>query len=122
MPSFRECTYLALRLAATRRLTFLQRPTIVWHADTPQSESKSQAYALAGPVAVRRMLELDLPADVRAALLPTLSRACHANADLYLKEGRLTKAWSWHLRSLRHPEGWRRLAYTRFLLYALLRS
>jgi hypothetical protein len=122
MPSFRECTYLAVRLASTRRITFLQRPSVIWHADTPQSESKSQAYAVAGEPAVRRILELDLPSDVRAALRRTLSHASHANAHLYLNEGRLRNAWRWHLRSLRQPGGWRRLPYTRHLVYALLRS
>ena len=122
MPPFRECTYLAIRLASTRRLTFLQRPSVVWHADTPESESKSHPYAIAGAPAMRRILELDLPSDVRAALRNMFSRECHANAELYLRQGRLKNAWRWHLRSLRQPGGWRRLPYTRHLVSALLRS
>jgi hypothetical protein len=122
MPPYRECTYLALRLAATRRIGFLGCPTVIWHADTPLSESKSRDYALAGPAAITRMLELDLPADVRVVLRGMLSRQCHVNAHRHLTEGRVEQAWRWHLRSLLVPGGWRRLPYTRRLLYALLRS
>lgn len=120
MPRFRECTYLAIRLAATRRIVFLQQPTVIWHADTPLSESKSEAYVLAGPSAARRMLELDLPPDVRAALRRHVAPACHNNAHHHLKRGLLQKAWDWHLQSLREPGGWRHLPYTRYFIYAAL--
>jgi glycosyltransferase involved in cell wall biosynthesis len=122
MPSYRECTYLALRLAATRRIAILRHPTVVWHADTPDSESKSPAYAFAGAVALRRMLELDLPPDVRVALRSRLAGACHTAANLHLREGQLREAWRWHFRSLVQPGGWRRALYTPRFVYALLRS
>ena len=122
MPRFRECTYLALRLATSYRIKFLDCPTVVWHADTPLSESKSRGYVIGGVAALRRILELDLPSDVRAQFRTSISNACNAIADLHLKEGNLKKAWDWHLQSLREPGGWRYLPYTRLLVYALRKS
>lgn len=122
MPKFRECTYLAMRLASTRQIAFLDSPTVVWHTDTPLSESKSRAYVLGEAAALQRILELDLPADVRRAVRRKVSRACHSNARLYLSEGRVKDAWAWHLKSLREVGGRRYLRYTRHLMLALLRS
>ena len=122
MPRFRECTYLALQLATIYRIKFLGRPTVVWHANTPFSESKSREYALGEEAALRRILELDLPEDVRAHFQSKLSSAYHVGADLHLREGNRKEAWSWHLQSLRQPGGWRYLSYTRRLFSALLRS
>jgi glycosyltransferase involved in cell wall biosynthesis len=118
MPRFLECTYLALRLAIDYRVRFLDCPTVVYHVDTPLSESNSLDYRLGQAAAFRRLLELDLPQDVRARFRTRLRRACHANAKFYLDEGSVTKGWCWHLESLQEPGGWRYLPYTARLLYA----
>jgi hypothetical protein len=117
MPRFLECTYLGLRFATDCRIRFLAEPTVVHHMDTPQAESKSRDYRFGQAAALRRLLELDLPADVRAELRTRVRRACHANARASLQEGSLTDAWSWHLQSLRERGGWRYLRYTGLFFY-----
>lgn len=112
MPRFLECTFLGLRFAAECRIRFLAEPTVVHYMNTPEAESQSRGYRLGHAAALRRLLELDLPPDVRAELRSRVRRACHANARVYLQEGSLTDAWSWHLQSLREPGGWRYLRYT----------
>ena len=121
MPRFLENTYLALRLATSCRIKFLDCPTVIWHTDTPLSESKSRAYVVGQAAALRRILELDLPLDVQAQFRSRVSDACNAIARLYLQEGNLKKAWGWHLQSLREPGGWRYFPHTLRLVYALLR-
>ncbi|MGH7506143.1 MAG: glycosyltransferase family 2 protein [Longimicrobiales bacterium] len=116
MPQYLECTYLALRLATRSRLQFLDEPTVIWHVDTPASVSRSRDYILGQVPALLRILELDMPAGVRTEFRAKLSYACHAIAYLHLTEGAVGKAWSWHLRSLREPRGWRHLPFTRKLL------
>jgi hypothetical protein len=118
MPRFLECTYLALRLVIHHRTRFLDNPTVVYCVDTPLSESNSLDYRLGQPAGLRRLLDLDLPHDVRAQFRTRLRRACHANAEFYLGERSLTKAWHWHLESLQESGGWRYLPYTGRLLYS----
>jgi glycosyltransferase involved in cell wall biosynthesis len=120
IPRYRECTYLGLQFATRLRIKFLNCPTVVYHTDTPQSESKSQEYALGVADATRRMLELDLPADVRDHFRMQLGEACSANAYYYLQEKDFNAAWAWYRRSLRGPRGWRRSLFARRFAYALL--
>ena len=117
MPRFLECTYLGLRFAAECRIRFLAEPTVVHHMNTPDAESQTRGYRLGHAAALRRLLELNLPPDVRAELRTRVRRACHANARAYLQEGSLTDAWSWHLQSLRERGGWRYLRYTGLFSY-----
>jgi glycosyltransferase involved in cell wall biosynthesis len=121
IPRYREWTYLALRLALTLRIRFAEQPTFVYRTDTPDSLSKSRAYALAGPPALRRMLELPLPTPVRARLRARLGDDLHSAAALELEEGNWRAAWSLHLRSLVQPAGWRYLPYGWNLLARTLR-
>lgn len=117
MPRFLECTYLGLRFAAECRIRFLAEPTVVHYMNTPEAESQSRGYRLGHAAALRRLLELDLPPDVRAELRTRVRRACHANARVYLQEASLTDAWSWHLQSLCERGGWRYLRYTGLFSY-----
>jgi len=121
IPRFRECTYLGLQFASRLRIKFLDCPTVVYHTDTPHSESKSQAYFLGVADATRRMLELRLPPDVLDHIRRWLGDACSTNAHYYLHEKDLTKAWGWYRQSLRGPGGWRRSLLARRFAYALLR-
>jgi len=120
IPRYREWTYLALRVALGLRIRFTARPTFVYRTDTPGSLSKSRPYCLAGPAAIRRMLELDLPADVRAILRVRLAGDLHSAAVCELEDGHYRAAWGWHLRSLVHPSGWRFVPFTRRLLLGAL--
>jgi glycosyltransferase involved in cell wall biosynthesis len=116
IPAYREWTYLALCLASGAKMRFAARPTFVYRADTPRSLSKSREYCLGGPAAIARMLELDLPSDVRRALLVRLGAEMHSASELELQDGNHGAAWRWHVRSLAQPLGWRYLAYSRHLL------
>jgi hypothetical protein len=120
IPTYREWTYLGLRLALALEITFLARPTFVYRTDTPDSLSKSRAYCLAGPPAIARMLELDLPEAVRAALRVRLADDLHSASSRELADGNYGAAWRWHLRSLTQPSGWRYLPYTRKVLVGSL--
>ncbi|HEU4371532.1 MAG TPA: glycosyltransferase family A protein [Methylomirabilota bacterium] len=120
VPEYREWTYLALRLARALRITFTDRPTFVYRTDTPGSLSKSREYCLAGPSATARMLALDLPPDVRAALRVRLARDLNDAAACELAAGNYRAAWRWHLASLLQPSGWRHLPYACHLLRGAL--
>jgi glycosyltransferase involved in cell wall biosynthesis len=122
MPRYLECTYLAIRLATDYRLQFLDCPTVVWHTNTPRSESKSREYVLGQVAAIRQLLELGLPSDVRAQLRRRVSNASHDIARLHLREKNLGEAWRWHLRSLRQAGGWRHIGLARRLVTAALTS
>ena len=118
MPKYLECTWLALKLASGYPMRFLERPTVVWHVDTPLSVSQSRDYLLGQAAALGRILELDLPNEVRASYRGRVAYACHAAACLLLKEGCVKQAWGWHLRSLKEPGGWRYVPLTRGLVRA----
>jgi glycosyltransferase involved in cell wall biosynthesis len=120
IPRYREWTYLAIRLALGLRITFAARPTFVYCFDTPDSLSKSRAYCLGGPSALARMLELELPADVRAALRVRLAGDLHSASVTELEDGNYRAAWRWHLKSLAQPSGWRYLPHARHLLIGSL--
>lgn len=119
MPRYRECTYLAVRFAITGRMMFLDQPTVVWHTGRDGTESSSRYFHLSEADAMLRILELPLPPTFRAGLRRKLSAACHAIADIHRTEGAIGQAWSWHLRSLWYPGGYRYTLYTRRLLAAM---
>jgi len=115
MPPYLEWTYLALRLALERRVAFLDAPTFVYSEDTPRSLSKSSEYVRRQPAAIRSLLRLPLPPDVRRAFWKRYVAALHGASVNGLGEGRKTEAWKWHLRTLLHLYGWRYVTYTRHL-------
>jgi hypothetical protein len=111
MPRYLECTYLAVRLASSTTLSFVQTPTVVYYEDTPGSESKTPAYILGQEAALQRILELELPHDVRRVLELRLAPACSAAASVLAASGDRRAAWRRWRRGLRHPGGWRVLPY-----------
>jgi hypothetical protein len=119
MPPYLECTYLAIRFALTGRMRFLDVPTVAWTMHG--GESGSNHYALGQPDALRQILSLELPRDVRSGLTSHLTAAYHSVAERHRSSGDLPRAWSAHLRCLKHPSGWRFLPYTRHLVRASLR-
>jgi glycosyltransferase involved in cell wall biosynthesis len=120
MPESLECSYIALRLATTYRLKFLQAPTVIWNQHTPDSLSKSRAFSLSQPKAHERLLELNLPSYARRKVLERIAVSLHSISDLHLREGNRLEAWRWHLRSVFRRKGYRYLPYTRRLLWAML--
>ncbi|MGQ0702620.1 MAG: glycosyltransferase [Gemmatimonadales bacterium] len=120
MPKFLECTYLAIQFSTAFRMVFLETPTVVWRVNTPRSVSHSTEYLLGQDQALRELLRLKLPADVRAVFERRLGTALHSRAVWHARAGQWRNAWRWHLRSLAAPAGWRFLSFT-FRLVAGLR-
>jgi hypothetical protein len=111
VPPFRECTYLAYVFAVFFKTRFLPEPTVVWHTATPSSASSTKEYMAAGPEAVLRIMELDLPSDLQEVLRRRMGVELHSAAEWHRSEGNMRDAWKAHLASLRWPGG---LRYTRF--------
>jgi len=117
MPTYLENTYLALRFGLDYRFAYLDEPTMIRHLDTPDSVSKSEAYLHGQFDALRRLLELPLPVDVRDGFRRRVAEVSHSASVRALAGGALRPAWAWHLRSLVARGGWRYLAYTRRLVF-----
>ena len=112
-----EWTFLAFRLALTKRIAFVAQPTFCI-GDTPGSLSKQSAHDWAVAEVVRRMLALEMPADLRRRVRRKLGAALHARANQCLRQGRVGEAWRWHVQSLAEPGGIARYgAFTRKLLW-----
>jgi glycosyltransferase involved in cell wall biosynthesis len=122
MPRYLECTWLALRFATEHRLLWLDDPTVVYREGSPAAESRSMAYVRGQMDALRRLIALPLPDDVRHALRARVARAYHDAALGSLDVGALSDAWRQHARSLVHRGGWQFLPFTRRLALATLGS
>jgi hypothetical protein len=116
MPSYLECTYLALRIATEHPIVWRDTPTVVYSVGSPAAESLSRGYVLGQVAGLRRIIALNLPDDVRRDLRSRIAGAYHAAADHERTAGELLAAWRWHLASLVQPSGWRYLPFTRHLL------
>lgn len=104
MPRYLENTYLALALAGSVRIAFdLGEPTLIHNLDTPNSTSASADYRLGQEAGLRRILELDLPLDVRREYERRLGAACSSAAAVRVQQGELSVAWRLALRSLAYP-------------------
>jgi glycosyltransferase involved in cell wall biosynthesis len=120
MPRFLECTWLAVRFASDHRLRWIDAPTVVYRVGSPAAESLSAAYLTGQVDALRRLIELPLPPDVRRALRARVARAYHDAALETLRAGAFAEAWRLHGRSVAEPGGWRFLPFTRHLARASL--
>ncbi|MFG6457980.1 glycosyltransferase family 2 protein [Roseateles sp. BYS96W] len=109
-----EWTLLGFKLAATRRLAFIDQPTFRIN-DTPESLSKSEAYEISQAQVLEEILRLALPADVQRAIRRKLASAHHTLSDHYRAQGHWKQAWGHHLKSLRLPGGLAYLGYSRRL-------
>lgn len=113
--AYLEWTYLAYKLASTRRMRFLDLPTFRIY-DSPGSLSKSAAYREAELGVIERVLALSLPAHVRRGVERKRGRILHDCAERHRESGQIGLAWRCHLRSLRAPGGGNYLLYSRKLL------
>ncbi len=117
VPRSMELTYMALKLALSRRLHFLNVPTFRWYRDTPESLSETRDYQQGEPEAIRRMLALNPPATIRRRLAQKYAASLHHLSNSERREGHYWAAWRYHLRSLAaSPYGIRYLSYTRHLV------
>ncbi|HKV51933.1 MAG TPA: glycosyltransferase family A protein [Gemmatimonadaceae bacterium] len=121
MPDFLECTYLGLRLASEHRIVWVDEPSVIYTVGSPGAESSSRAYVLGQVAALRRIIALPLPRDVRRTLRARIAGAYHAAANHEREVGALGGAWRWHVRSLLEPSGWRYAPFMRHLVRDTLR-
>ncbi len=115
-PQSMELTYMALRLALTRTLLFLDVPTYRWHRGTPESLSATSDYVMGETEALRQMLALPVPPRIRKRLRQKYGASLHFRSDVEMRNGRYLAAWRYHLMSLGCRSGIRYLGYTRHLL------
>lgn len=122
MPRYRECTYLAIRFASDYRMHWLPKPTVVWHAQSPYSESRSREYLLGLVEPIQSLMTLNIPQDLRRSLRWQRAAALHGGADFLRLEGSVDAAWRMHWRSLFGYWGIRYIPFTRFLVLASMRK
>jgi len=120
MPRCLECTFLAARFASELRMVWIDEPTVVYHVGSPLAVTRSRDYIVGQMDALRVILALPLPDDVRRALRRHMAGDYHDAADYDWRAGSLRSAWRWHVASLLEPGGWRHVTFTRHLLRTML--
>ncbi len=116
IPPAMEWTYVGTLLSLKKKIVFVDVPTFVYNRDTTDSLSRSKGYLLSTPDAIERLMQLELPSEIRELVREKHVRSLHAASNLELVDGNVSEAWKWHLRTLTHPYGWRYLTYTRHLV------
>lgn len=116
IPPAMEWTYVGTLLSLRKKIVFVDVPTFVYNRDTSNSLSRSKGYFLSTPDALERLLQLELPSEIRELVMEKHVQSLHAASNRELLEGNVSEAWKWHLRTLTHPYGWRYLTYTRHLV------
>ena len=116
VPRSMELTHMALRLALSRKLQFVDMPTYRWHRDGPEHLSKSKYYMEGAPSGIRRMMALNPPAQIRQSLARKYAASLHILSDWERSDGNYRAAWRYHLKSLLSPHGVKYLPYTRHLV------
>ena len=120
MPRNLENTFLALRFATEHRMQWLDEPTVTHVMGSPAAMSMSREFVLGQADALRRIIRLALPREIRSEYRRRIATAYHAAADHDYYAGHLADAWRWHNASLRSPGGWRYLPFTLHLMRASL--
>ena len=121
MPRHLECTYLGVRFSELG-MVWIDEPTMIYSVGSPVSASQSREYVEGQAAALRKILELGLPAYARRELRVRIVGSHHRLANLALQGGAIGEAWRWHLATLRAPAGWRYLPFMRHLVRASLRA
>lgn len=116
---FLEWTYLAFKLAQSRKISFINAQTFVTN-DTPGSMSKSTRYIRQHPKVLAMILGLPLPPDIRAGLKRKYYSVLHDLSVTFLERREFGTAWRFHLQSLGQLSGWHYLPYTRRIVWQQL--
>ena len=112
LPRSMELTYMAMKLALTRKLHFIDEPTYRLHRDAPEQLSRTKYYMEGAPDGIRRIMALNPPAHIKRRLAQKHAASLHSLSDWERRDGNYTAAWRYHLRSLFSPHGARYLTYT----------
>ena len=118
MPKYLEWTYLAALLASQHEISFVDTPTYRKYSDTVGALSRSRAYTIQAPRALRTIYNLDLPYDIKKKLQKKYINALHSASDLELKNRNYASAWKFHVMTLINLHGVRYISYTRHLIHA----
>ena len=116
IPTYLEWTYLGVLIARNRKIAFIDDLTFIYHMDNPFSISKKRAYVLEQPMALRRLLQIDIPPTARKLVMRKMAAAFHACSEIALADHDFAMAWRYHLQSLRGLYGLRYISYTRHLI------
>lgn len=116
VPRSMELTYMAMKLALTRKLCFVDTPTYRWNRDVPDQLSRSKYYMEGAPDGIGRMTALNPPAKIKRRLAQKYAAALHSLSDWEREDGNYHAAWRYHLRSLSSLYGLKYLSYTRHLV------
>ena len=116
VPPYMEITYMAMKLALSRKLVFLDMPTYRVHDNSPESLSATEYYIRGEPEAIRQILALDPPAHIKRRLASKYSASLHDLSDFERSNGNYLAAWRYHFRSLLSLDGIRYVFYTRHLV------
>lgn len=115
VPGGLEWTYLGLLLASHGRIGFLPERGVVHYEHRPFSTYDSRGGRMDRLPALKSLLSLELPRDVKRRIRMRIGAAHHDLSNLHLDEGDRRGAWRQHLHSLAYPGGWRYLSHTRHL-------
>ncbi len=96
---YMEWTYMAAKLALTRRIHFVDVPCFVVK-DTAGSISKSDDYLFGIIETFDKLLNLNLPIRIRQKILLKKRSAFHDLSSFYLNKLSIKEAWQYHLASL----------------------
>jgi glycosyltransferase involved in cell wall biosynthesis len=116
VPRSMELTYMAMKLALTRNLHFVDTPTYCWHRDSPEQLSRSKYYMEGAPDGIGRMMKLNPPPRIKRRLAQKRAASLHSLSDWERADGNYRAAWRYHLRSLLSLHGFKYLPYTRYLV------
>jgi glycosyltransferase involved in cell wall biosynthesis len=115
VPPYFEMTYMAMKLALSRKLAFVDIPTYRLYFDSPESLSATDDYLRSEPEALRQCLALNPPTRIKRRLAQKYTSSLHHMSDLQRENGNYAAAWRYHVTSLLSPYGLRHLFYTRRL-------
>jgi glycosyltransferase involved in cell wall biosynthesis len=109
-------------LLACRHTTFVFSDVPTYRVnDTPDSLSKSAAFDDAEVTVLADLVARAPTGPTRRLVRAKLAAAHHSAADRALTQGLVARACAHHLRSLRHPSGWRYLPFAYRLLQRTFR-
>jgi hypothetical protein len=112
---YMEWTFIGLRLCMAKKVKFLADLTYQING-RPDSLSTSDAYTMAVPSAMQKMLALGPRAEIRRMLKEKLRTSCHDVSAYYLSRSEIGAAWKYHLKSLQGRGLLDYAAYTRHLI------
>ena len=118
---YMEWTALGIKLAREKRIAFSNRPTAIYH-NTTGSASKQQQYLEAQAKLMASLQRRSYQQKTSLLIDRKLTGALNSLSLLARADGKMLRAWRFHLACLASPGGWRYLGFTRKLIFLSDRS